>query len=492
LICAIPGDSLHILIASMCETRQIAVEDGRIPGSFRDPSGYVFFRDGRIFRAIDDQCHDVLQGLDGSGRLVDLVEQSLIVPTRFVVDAELSESLCAEHPGYRQFLEHQVLWPITYPYEWSVSMLADAGAQTIDLQLRLLAEGCSLKDGTAYNIQFDRGRPKFIDLASIERPRRLDLWFALGQFSQMFLFPLLLCRHSGWDLRSYFQASLGGRDVEQVARGFGWFKLLYPSLLLDVTLPRFLTRWADKSDRGWSGTLDSPRGNQRAQIANLQRLRRKILRLAAGYRPRGVWSDYTHICNYDTEAEQAKKKLVEEFLQSTQPRQVLDLGCNTGDYSRIAAACGAEVVAADADHDAIEVLYRRLRKEPAAISPMVIDLGNPSPGLGFMNRERPAFLERVRADCVLVLALLHHLLVSGNLSLDAISEMMASMTRRDLVLEFIPTDDSMFRRLMKFRVDLFGYLTLDSVREAFSKRFVLLKEEPIPNSKRTLLFFRKK
>ncbi len=150
------------------------------------------------------------------------------------------------------------------------------------------------------------------------------------------------------------------------------------------------------------------------------------------------------------------------------------------------------MVAVDADHDAVEVLYRWLRKQPAPITPMVVDLGNPSPALGFMNRERPALVDRVHGDCLFALALLHHLLVAGNLSREATCEMFAVLTDRDLVLEFIPTDDSMFRRLMKFRVDLFESLTLQSVCEAFSKRFSLLKEEPIPHSGRTLLFLRKK
>lgn len=465
--------------------------DGRIAGSFRDPSGFVFAREGRIFRAIDEPCRQLLEELDHSGLLPKLMAESRLVRTNFVTEAVLLETLGREHPGFAHFVEHEVLRPITYPYEWSVSMLADAGVATVDLQLRLLEEGCSLKDGTAFNIQFVRGRPKFIDLTSLERPKRLDFWFALGQFNQMFLFPLLLCRFGGWDLRSYFQANLGGLGVEQVAKGFGWTQKLRPRMLLDVTLPMLLTRWAEKSAGSWRQTMESPRRNSAPQIANLRRLRTKIARLAAGYKPQGIWSDYTKICNYDEGAEQAKKALVKQFFLDTKPETVVDLGCNTGDYSRLAAECGAEVVAADADHDAVEVLYRRLRNEPAAISPMVIDLCNPSPGLGLMNRERPPFLDRIHGDCVLALALLHHLLVSGNLTLDAVGELLAQITRRDLVLEFIPTDDNMFERLLKFRVNLFENLTLQTVREAFSKRFKLLKEEPIAGSKRTLLFFRR-
>ena len=463
----------------------------RVAGSFRDPSGYVFQRGGDILRAVDEPCHQVLQELVADGLFGQLVDDGLLVPTETVEDESLARDLAREHPGFVHFLKHQRLTDITYPYEWCVSMLADAAVCTLDLQMRLLGAGCSLKDATPYNVQFVRGRPTWIDVSSIERPKRLDLWFALGQFMQTFLYPLLLCRHRGWDLRSYFLASLGGRGIEEVAAGFGWLGRLRPGIFWDVTLPLWLHRWAEKGDRARRETLEKPKQDTTAQVFNLRRLRRKTRKLAARYRPRGVWSEYTDICNYDDRAEAAKKTLVEQFLRASRPRRVLDLGSNTGDYSRLAAECGAEVTAVDGDHDAVELLYRRLRAEPAAITPMVVDLCNPSPAIGYMNRERESFLDRAGADCVLALALIHHLLVSGNLSLEAIRDMLLALTRRDLVLEFIPTDDGMFRRLMKFRVDLFAGVTLDSCRSVFGQGFQILKEEPIPGSKRTLLFLRK-
>jgi len=463
-----------------------------VAASFRDPSGYVFLREGTVFRAIDRPCHDLLRELAEKGLLGQLIDERAIVPTEFVDEPALRGALTSEQPGFEHFLRHQRIANITYPYEWTISMLADAGAHTLDLQMRLLGWGCSLKDATPYNVQFVGGRPTFIDLSSIERPKRLDLWFALGQFSQMFTFPLLLRRYRGWDLRSYFLASLGGRAIEDVAASFGRLEWLRPRLFLDLTLPLLLHRWVEKGQRARREVLEKPSPDVTPQMLNLQRLRRKVAKLAAGYRPKGIWSQYARVCTYDHRAEQAKRGLVKEFLDSTRPRTVLDLGCNTGQYSRLAAECGAEVIAADADHDAVEVLYRGLRERPAPITPMVVDLANPSPGIGYMNRERAPFFERVRADCVLALALVHHLMVSANLSLSAIRDLLAELTRRDLVLEFVPTDDEMFRRLMKYRVDLFRDVTLDRCRETFQERFQLLRESPIPDTRRTLLLLRKR
>lgn len=464
----------------------------RIAGSFRDPSGYVFERAGRIYRAIDAATYQTLRALHEAKVLSQLIERQLVVGTRFVTDEDEIGALAAEHPNVSHFLAHDRIAPITYPYEWSLSMLADAALHTLELQMRLLESGFSLKDATAYNIQFRAGRPVFIDLPSIERPARLDVWYALGQFAQMFTFPLLLCRYRGWDLRSYFLGSIGGRDVEQTARALGRIEKWLPRNLLDVTLPLLLHRRAEAKAGSERAVLEKPNQNYKVQLLNLERLRNKIRKLAAGYKPHGVWADYTQTCSYDDQAEQAKKALVQEYLRIVQPARVLDMGCNTGAYSYLAAAAGASVIAADADHDAVELLYRRLKAEPAPIAPMVLDLSNPSPAIGYRNAERPSFFERLDVDCVLALALLHHLHVSGNLSIPAIRDQFAEMTAAHLILEFVPTDDVMFQKLMKFRVDLYHGLTLEGCRNIFAEHFTILREDPIAHSPRTLLLMKKK
>jgi SAM-dependent methyltransferase len=202
--------------------------------------------------------------------------------------------------------------------------------------------------------------------------------------------------------------------------------------------------------------------------------------------------DYTQDCSYDDTAESAKKTQVAAFLKRTGATSVLDLGANTGDYSYVAAECGADVVAVDQSHDTIEVLYRRLRKQPARITPAIVDLRSPSPGIGYRNEERPPFFERVSADCVMALALIHHLVVSGNMTMAAVRELFAGIVRRHLILEFVPPDDEMFERLIRFRRDDFGHLTLEKCIETFSSCFELEAQSPLPHSGRTLLLFRRK
>ena len=374
-------------------------------------------------------------------------------------------------------------------------MLADAGVATLDLQLRLLLSGCSLKDASAYNVQFVGGRPVFIDVSSIERPSRLDLWFALGQFGQMFTFPLLLACLRGWDLRSYFLPNLGGLPVERVLAMLGRLERWRPRYLLDVTLPAMLARRIEgKSGGPGRSLLTQEKPDPSAQAMNLRRLRRKIGRLSAGYRPQGVWSEYTGTCSYSDVAERAKRAAVRRFLERTRPSTVVDLGCNSGDYSFMAAELGARVVAVDGDHDAIECLYRRLRSHPLPVTPLVVDLSNPSPAIGFRNREREAFLHRVRGDCVLALALLHHLHVRGR---SPALRGPRPVLRHDggaprARVRAPRTGIPMFERLLRFRVDLYRDYNLDTCRRVFEERFEVLETLPIADSPRTLLVLRKR
>lgn len=469
----------------------------RVAGSFRDPSGYVFQHGERIFRGLDETTAGLLRGLDEQGHLGRWAQEGLIVGTRFVEDPDLRKPLSDAHPGFCAYLEHDRIDLITYPYEWSTSMLADAGRLTLRLQGELLALGLSLKDATAYNIQFVKGRPLFIDLSSIERPARLDLWFALGQFNRMFLYPLLLVKHAGWDLRSYFLSNLDGRSTLQVGQAFSFLKRWSPSLVFDVGLPFALERKvkagkASAPKTPAASSSGAPSGNSVVQQMTLRRLDRKMAALAGAISPETVWGDYTQICSYDEVAENSKKDQVRDFLKEINPSTVLDIGCNTGDYSRIAAGCGASVLATDFDVGAVEQMYRRLRKEPAAILPMVVDIANPSPGIGYLNVERPPFLDRARPDAVLALAVIHHLLVGGNLPMASIRDLLARLTRRHLILEFVPTDDVMFRKLLEFRVNLFEHITLDYCLDVFAEQFTLLRKETVANSPRTLLLFEKR
>jgi SAM-dependent methyltransferase len=467
----------------------MTVRSATSAASFRDPAAQVFFCDGRVFRAIDSATNQALKALEQKGILSKWAAEGKIVSTKWVTKEQFEPAELPIMPDTAAFLEHEFLSFISYPSEWSLSMLADAALLTLDLQIALISEGYSLKDASAYNIQFRRGKPLFIDISSIEKPERLDLWYALGQFQRMFLFPLLLLLERGIDLRSYFLSHLDGWPLEQVVRSFQGLGKWKPSLLLDLTLPAMLDK-RSRTARAGSGPRKNS-GGPEAQLINLRRIRGKICKLAQSYKTSSEWSGYTQTCTYGNEAETFKKRVVREFLVEKKPARVLDLGCNTGEYTRIAAESGAEVLAADADHDAVELLYRDGRDKGRQIHPLVLDLANPTPAIGYLNRERSSFLERGRSNCVLALALIHHLHVSANFPLSLIAELFDALTSDYLVLEFVPREDEMFQRLIQFRRDIYAEYTLENCISSLASRFRLLGRESIPGTHRTLLLLQK-
>ena len=131
------------------------------------------------------------------------------------------------------------------------------------------------------------------------------------------------------------------------------------------------------------------------------------------------------------------------------------MGANTGRYSRIAADAGYRVVALDIDPAAVERGYRAIRADGRTdIMPMLGDVTDPSPGLGWDNTERSRLLDRVDADVVLALALVHHLAIGANVPLPMIASLFAQLAPHAIV-EFVPKEDAMVQRLLATRRDVF-------------------------------------
>lgn len=447
----------------------------RDPGSFRDPAGFVVSWKGRLFRAVSTDAFNELRLLEDSGLLGRLEKEGAIVATRMLVDEPSLSALKASFPQAQAFVEHERLELVTYPYEWSFSMLCDAALLHLDLQTRLLAAKRSLKDASAYNIQFAHARPVFIDLPSIERAATPAVWDAYGQFCSMFLFPLLLSRHGGMDRRAYFTFHPNGLDAREAVRGLGRLRAIAPANFVDVFLQSLLQA---RFDAGPAGELKRPDPSRlqdpAAQLFNLRRLRRRIQGLRAG-RTREMSRWFLYQPSYSDEAAELKAGFVGRVLAEERARVVIDLGCNKGRYSLVAARTAGSVVAVDSDESCVDLLYNRARDEKLPILPLWMDAANPSPGLGLGNLERGPFLERVGADAVLALALAHHLLVSTGAPIEAVAEHLYRFTTRLLIVEYISPKDPLFRKIAGLRPDLWSGLTRDAFVRAFERKGRLLK-----------------
>lgn len=471
-------------------------------GSFRDPSGSVFHYDGRVYRSVDAKTFALMTQLADKGVFGSLIRSGYLIDTTLVRPSDTdAEALHPLVPGV-ELLRHQTVPFISYPCEWTFSMLADAGVHQLSLQLKLLEYGYSLKDASAYNTQFLGARPVFIDVASIEVPARKDLWIAYGQFCRMFLFPLLLSQYRCVDTKGYFLSHIDGMDVDSVCRILGRFSSLRPRLFVDVFLQRLLQEHGTgkvtlHKDSRAGGPTRHREGDSTGQKLNLRRLLRKIEGLAAAKKRTSAWSGYALQNSYSSEAEKEKVSFVSQVMDERRPQVVLDIGCNTGVYSMIAVKSGARTISIDCDHDCVDALYRTAKTEKLDILPLWVDIANPTPGAGFRNIERRSLLDRIQdaggqCDCVLALALVHHLLVTSRIPLHEVSRLLADLTRRWLIVEFVPVDDPMFQQLLALRENIYGCLTKEYFEQTMSADFQIVAERKLSGSSRVLYLMEKR
>lgn len=451
---------------------------GRLSASFRDPSGIVYRRNGRIFRQINRVYQADYDHLMTSGLYGVLTQKHWLIPHREVDEAPLEPSIC-----YR-VIEPERIEFVSYPYEWCFSQLKDAALLTLAIQKEALRFGMTLKDASAYNIQFHQGRPILIDTLSFTRYSEGQPWVAYRQFCQHFLAPLALMSKVDLRLGRLLSLYIDGIPLDLASR------LLPPSTRWHFGM---LTHIHLHAQAQKMGETIVPKGNPQegrkvskaGLIGLIESLENTIKKLQPRLR-RENWAEYYDHTNYSTEAFEHKKHLVSEVVREVKPRMVWDLGANTGLFSRVAAqSAGCLVISADIDPEAVEINYRQIRGESLPLLPLVLDLTNPSPGVGWNNRERMAFLERGPVDLVMALALIHHLTIGNNLPLDEIASVFASMGKY-LLIEFVPKEDSQVQRLLRSREDIFGEYHLEGFQKAFEPYFVVHKKLPIAGSKRIL------
>jgi hypothetical protein len=449
-----------------------------VGGSFRDPQGTVFRRDGILYREIQSSYEPDWALLTRSGTLDELQAEGLLLP-HDEVDPALALT-----PSAWKVIRPELIPFVSYPWEWSFGQLKTAALLTLELQRRALARGMTLRDASAYNIQFRRCRPVLIDTLSFTRYVEGSPWLPYRQFCRHFLAPLLLISMVDPRLGLLSRPCQDGVPLDLTAALLPWRTRLRPSTALhihlhaatirkhagDVLPDKRMTRRMSKT--GLLGLLD-----------NLETLIRRLDFSPTG----GEWWDYEETHGYAAEARAAKERLVTR-LAGDSPGVVWDLGANTGRFAELVAPAASHVVAMDHDHGAVERHWRRRLAEPTNILPLVVDLTNPSPALGFGLEERESIPDRGPADLLLALALVHHLAIGNNVPLSRIAEWFARLARRAIV-EWVPKDDPQTRRLLVAREDIFPGYHLQGFEAAFTGSWRLAAREPIPGTERVLFAF---
>lgn len=454
-----------------------------IPSSFRDPSGFLFQDNGRLYRQINQQYKVHFDRLMQSGLYDKLTQAGLLIP-HHAAETDLARTDTAY-----QIIQPDIIPFISYPYEWSFSQLKDTALATLRIQKIALRHGMTLKDASAYNIQFYHGKPLLIDSLSFEVYRDGQAWIPYRQFCQHFLAPLALMALRDVRLNQLLRVHIDGIPLDLAAKLLprrAYFKL---SLLLHIFL--HVRGQAQFTNR----TTKQPRNQRQLSKQSLENL---IDNLIAGiqslnWQPAGgdfTWTDYYQGDSYTQTGFDHKKLLVQQFVEQAAPHTAWDLGANTGVFSRILSDKGIFTVSCDIDPGAVEINYRQMVKQQEQhLHPLLVDLTNPSPAIGWANQERDTFGDRGQPDLVMALALIHHLAISNNVPLGRIAQEFARLGRW-LIVEFVPKQDKKVQQLLATREDIFTHYTPAGFEAAFEQYFEIVRAEAIHDSERRLYLMR--
>jgi hypothetical protein len=451
--------------------------------SFRDPDGFVYYDHGHLYRAVTDQYRKTYDHFIGSGLYSKLVDKGYLISHKEILPG-------ADHPDniYR-ILEPELVEFISYPYEWSFSQLKDAAYLTLDIQKTALEHGMTLKDASAFNIQFHKGRPVLIDTLSFELYTENRPWSAYRQFCQHFLAPIALMGHKDIRLNGLSRNYIDGIPLDLAVRLLPLRTRLKPGLFLHLVLHASAQKKYDSnkvkvSELKGRFTMDS----FKVLIGTLRKTLDHISWITKGTE----WGDYYEPGVHAREYTESKKQLVSEYINRIKPGSVWDLGSNTGTFSRLACESGSSVISFDIDPLCVETNYREVKSgREERLLPLLLDLTNPTPALGWANAERKSIFERAGCDMILALAIIHHLSIANNLPFSMIASQFSQITKW-LAIEFIPKDDSKVQVLLKNRVDIFTDYDQGSFEKAFDQFFHIRAMQEVGTSRRLLYLMESK
>jgi ribosomal protein L11 methylase PrmA len=458
-----------------------------LDASFRDPSGFLFKRDEVLYRQVNRIYAEDYTRLMDSGLYAKLVKTGLLIPHSESSDGEAFQP--AEPSTAFRTIRPEPVRFISYPYEWSFGQLKDAALATLSIQKRALKQGMSLKDASAYNIQFHHGKPTLIDTLSFEIYHEGEPWVAYRQFCQHFLAPLALMACRDIRLNQLLRVYIDGVPLDLASA------LLPIRTRWNLGLATHIHLHASAQKRYADVPVAEARSGRKmskeALVGLIESLQSTVRKLV--WKPLGTeWAGYYAANNYSDVAFEHKKVLVGDWLSRVEAKTVWDLGANSGIFSREAVETGAYVISSDIDPAAVEVNYRLVKEQKEQnLLPLVLDLTNPSPAIGWSNRERDSFLQRGPVDATLALALVHHLAISNNVPLARVAEFFSACGEW-LIVEFVPKSDSQVQKLLRSRADIFSEYTQAGFEKAFGQWYTVKESSAVRDSERWLYLMHRK
>lgn len=445
-----------------------------VDASFRDPSGYVFEENNEIYRTVNYSYKEDYDSLMKSGLYDSLVKKGYLIPHEEINEHKFKDIYKVLKPVKIPF--------ISYPYEWSFSQLKDAALLTLKVQYLALKYGMILKDASAYNVQFLDGKPVFIDTLSFEIYKEGQSWNGYKQFCQHFLAPLLLMSYKDLRLNQLLKTNIDGIPLDLLNSILPISAKLVPSIFFNVCVQAKLQKDCEKKDIDYK--KKSHITKQQLVLINTK-LQDLVNSLKFPLKD-SEWGDYYTFTNYDCKAFESKKLIINSYIDRVHPKTLWDFGANNGLFTRLASSKGIESVAFDIDPIACEKNYNMIKKNSEKfLLPVLFDLTNPSPAIGWANKERTQISHRQKPDLIMGLALIHHIAISNNVPLESIAKYFSALSEY-MILEFVPKEDSQVQKLLATREDIFPDYHVEGFERAFSKYYNIIEKQAVVNSKRIL------
>ena len=450
--------------------------------SFRDPSGYIFIDEGLVKRIINPIYFKQYSALTDSRFFDKLFKANLLIPHK---ELQSSESEIIIQPEQIPF--------ITYPYEWSFNQYKEAALLTLKLQKFALDNNFSLKDASAFNVTFHKGRAIFIDTLSFDFYTENSPWRAYKQFITHFLGPLLMAHYHGAHSLKLMSNYMDGIPVNMIASILPFKTKLNPFLYSNIHL---LAKFEDKHNEDYKGETKRMSLSKNGQLNIIKSLYDFIKKLSL--KEHSEWGNYYNKINYSDDAFTLKSNIINTWIDNLKPKTLIDVGGNDGTFVRLINSKINQALVCDIDNNAVDFNYKTIKENKETfITPFVLDVLNPSASVGFNNKERLSFLDRIHKfnpDVTLALAVIHHMSLSGNITFNMSSEFFASFSKY-LIIEFPKRGDSWVDRLLNSKVDFkdhFDFYNIDNFESAYSNYFEIIEKKSIDNSERIMYLLKRK
>ncbi len=464
-------------------------------GSFRDPVNQVYEitpksggKNTRILRGLSKDALAIYRQLSSEAFFRKALGAGQIVQTELLAaDDENARAVMAN--GWAGVLEHESVPFVTYPYEWTFSMLKDAALLQLHLIEKSLENGWTLKDATPYNIQWMGSRPVFIDVASFQPWNEGEPWVGYRQFCSMFLTPLMLRAHLGINHLPILRSYIDGIPPTEANKYFTGTKRFKKGVLSHIIFPAKVENSIAKRERDDAPARQrtSHRQSKAMVLGLVQSLTRLVHKLSIEINHTD-WSQYDKTHSYQEADFDAKKAFVLKHTSTTQRECIWDIGCNTGTFSRVSGEYCSQVISVDGDHNAVEQLYLEEKKNADSnILPLVMNLANVSPGQGWAGSERQSFDQRGKPNLVLCLALIHHMRLSANIPNVLFLKWLRSL-EAEVILEFVNREDEMVMKLLTNKTEQYEDYNLDQFTMEAERLFTIKDRESLKGGKREIFY----